>query len=201
MRNVQNVDWEYSLSAGDMRNRFVTSAIYDLPFGHGRHFAIANPVLDAIAGGWQVNTILTLHSGQPFTPSLGVSSANTGAARPNRVGDGNLPGSQRTIQNWFDKTAFVSPLQYQYGNAGRNILFAPGAANMDFSLFKRFPLARLREGSELQFRAESFNFLNHPQFGMPNLRVDIAQGGSITGLSTSMRQMQWAYNLFSEVNT
>jgi Carboxypeptidase regulatory-like domain len=190
LRNVQNVDWEYSLSAGDMRNRFVTSAIYDLPFGHGRHFAIANPVLDAIAGGWQVNTILTLHSGQPFTPSLGVSSANTGAARPNRIGDGNLPGSQRTIQNWFDKTAFVSPPQYQYGNAGRNILFAPGAANMDFSLFKRFPLARLREGSELQFRAESFNFLNHPQFGMPNSRVDIAQGGSITSLSTPMRQMQ-----------
>ena len=61
---------------------------------------------------------------------------------------------------------------------------------MDFSLFKRFPLTKLKEGSELQFRAESFNFLNHPQFGMPNARVDIAQGGSITTLSTPMRQMQ-----------
>ena len=190
LRNVQNVDWEYSLSAGDMRNRFVGSALYNLPFGKGRHFTIANPVLEAVAGGWQVNTILTLHSGQPFTPTMGVSSANTGAARPNRTGDGNLPSGQRTIQNWFDKTAFVSAPQYQYGNAGRDILFAPGAANMDFSLFKRFPLTRLKEGSELQFRAESFNFLNHPQFGMPNSRVDIAQGGSITSLSTPMRQMQ-----------
>ncbi len=190
LRNVDNVNWEYSLSAGDMRHRFVASALYDLPFGHGRHFDIRNRALNAVAGGWQANAILTAHTGQPFTPSLGVSSANTGAARPNRIGDGNLPSGQRTIQNWFDKSAFVSPAQYLYGNAGRNILFAPGAANVDFSLFKRFSLKRVREGSELQFRAESFNFFNHPQFGQPNSRVDIAQGGSITSLSNSMRQMQ-----------
>ncbi|HEY1338749.1 MAG TPA: TonB-dependent receptor, partial [Bryobacteraceae bacterium] len=90
LRNVQNVDWEYGLSSGDMRHRFVGSAVYALPFGGGRHFPIANPVLDAVAGGWSVNTIITLHSGQPFTPALGVSSANTGAARPNRTGNGNL---------------------------------------------------------------------------------------------------------------
>ncbi len=190
LRDVNNVDWEYSLSSGDMRQRFVTSALYDLPFGHGRRFDIGNPVLNAVVGNWQVNAILTVHTGQPFTPALGVSSANTGAARPNRIGDGNLPSDQRSVQVWFDKAAFTTPPQYQYGNAGRNILFGPGATNVDFSVFKRFPLKRLKEGSELQFRAESFNFLNHPQFGQPNARVDIAQGGSITSLSTSMRQMQ-----------
>jgi hypothetical protein len=195
LRNVNNVDQEYSLSTGDMRHRFVSSVLYDLPFGHGRRFDIANPLLNAVAGGWQVNTIVTVHSGQPFTPLLGVSSANTGAARPSVLRDGNLPSDQRTVQNWFDKTAFYSPAQYLYGDAGRDILIAPGAANVDFSTFKRFSLARLREATELQVRAEFFNFFNHPQFGVPNNRVDIAQGASITTLSTPMRQMQFGVKL------
>jgi hypothetical protein len=195
LRNVNNVDQEYSLSTGDMRHRFVSSVLYDLPFGHGRRFDIANPLLNAVAGGWQVNTIVTVHSGQPFTPLLGVSSANTGAARPSVLRDGNLPSDQRTVQNWFDKTAFYSPAQYLYGDAGRDILIAPGAANVDFSTFKRFSLARLREATELQVRAEFFNFFNHPQFDLPNNRVDIAQGASITKLSTPMRQMQFGVKL------
>jgi hypothetical protein len=195
LRDVNNVDQEYSLSSGDMRHRFVSSVLYDLPFGHGRRFDIANPLLNAVAGGWQVNTIITVRSGQPFTPLLGVSSANTGAARPSVLRDGNLASDQRTVQNWFDKTAFYSPAQYLYGNAGRNILIAPGAANVDFSTFKRFSLARVRESTELQVRAEFFNFFNHPQFGVPNNRVDIAQGASITTLSTPMRQLQFGVKL------
>jgi len=195
LRNVNNVDQEYGLSTGDMRHRFVTSVLYDLPFGHGRKFDIANPLLNAVAGGWQVNSIITVHSGQPFTPALGVSSANTGAARPSVLRDGNLPSDKRTVQNWFDKTAFYSPAQYLYGDAGRDILIAPGAANVDFSTFKRFSLSRLREATELQVRAEFFNFFNHPQFGLPNNRVDIAQGASITTLSTPMRQMQFGVKL------
>ncbi len=195
LRNVNNVDQEYGLSTGDMRNRFVASVLYDLPFGHGRRFDIVNPVLNAVAGGWQVNTIVTVHSGQPFTPTLGVSSANTGAARPSVLRDGNLPSDKRTVQNWFDKTAFYSPAQYLYGNAGRDILIAPGAANVDFSTFKSFSLAPIREGTLLQIRAEFFNFFNHPQFGIPNSRVDIAQGASITSLSTPMRQLQFGVKL------
>ncbi len=195
LRNVNDVNAEYSLSLGNMRHRFVTSALYDLPFGRGRRFDIRNPVVNAVVGGWQANTILTVHSGQPFTPSLGVSSANTGDPRPNRIADGNLASDKRSILVWFDKTAFTTPPQYQYGNAGRNILFAPGATNVDLSLFKRFALSKIKEGTELQFRAESFNSLNHPQFGRPNTRVDIAQGGSITSLSTPMRQMQFGLKL------
>jgi hypothetical protein len=191
LRNVLDVNQEYGLSTGDMRQRFVSSALYNLPFGHGKRFDLHNPVLDAVAGNWQVNAIITLRSGQPFTPQLGVSSANTGDARPNRLADGNLPSDQRSIQNWFDKTAFASAPQYQYGNAGRDILTGPGAANVDFSAFKRFPIKKLTETSELQFRAEFFNFFNHPQFSLPNARVDIPQGGTITGLSTAMRQMQF----------
>jgi hypothetical protein len=97
LRNARNVKGERSLSSGDMRHRFVTSALYDLPFGRDRHFTIGNTVLNAIAGNWQLNGIVTLRSGQPFTPTLGTSTANTGAARPDRIGNGNLPADQRTV--------------------------------------------------------------------------------------------------------
>jgi hypothetical protein len=201
LRNVNNVDQEYSLSSGDMRHRFVSSVLYDLPFGHGRRLDIRNPVLNAVAGGWQLNTIVTVHTGQPFTPILGVSSANTGAARPSVLRNPNLPSDRRTVQNWFDKTAFYSPTPFQYGDAGRDIIIGPGAANVDFSTFKGFSLGKLREGVQLQIRAEFFNFFNHPQFGqlgqMGNQgnRVDTAQGSAITTLSTPMRQMQFGVKL------
>lgn len=149
LRNPQNVKAERSLSSGDMRHRFVTSALYDLPFGRDRHFAIGNSVLNAIAGNWQLNGIVTLPSGQPFTPTLGTSTANTGAPRPDRrIGNGNLPSDQRAVNKWFDKNAFTTPALYNFGNAGRNVLIGPGAANLDLSLFKSFPLPFLGEGRQ-----------------------------------------------------
>jgi hypothetical protein len=195
LRDARNVKAEHGLSSGDMRHRFVASALYDLPFGKGRRFAVTNPVLNAVAGNWQWNGILTAHSGQPFTPALGTSTANTGAARPNRIADGNLPSDQRSVNRWFDKSAFTAPAPYNFGNAGRNILIGPGAFNLDFSVFKSFPLRWLGEGGQAQFRAEAFNLLNHPQFANPNARVDIPQGGIITGLTTDMRQVQFALKI------
>jgi TonB dependent receptor len=167
LRDATNVRAERSLSSGDMRHRFVTSALYDLPLGHGRRMDIQNRLLNAIVGGWQLNAILTIHNGTPFTPALGTSSANTGAARPNRIADGNLPSDQRSVANWFDKTAFVAPTPYNFGNAGRDILIGPGASNLDSS----------------------------PQFGLPNSRVDIANGGTITTLTNDMREIQFAVKI------
>ena len=195
LRDARNVMAERSLSSGDMRHRFVTSVLYDLPFGNGRAVNIENKFVNAVLGNWQVNGILTVRSGQPFTPALGTSTANTGAARPNRVADGNLSSDERSIANWFDKTAFVAPTPYNFGNAGRNILIGPGGTNLDASVFENFPLRWLGEGGQVQFRAEAFNSLNHPQFGQPNARVDIAQGGTITSLSNDMRQIQFALKI------
>jgi hypothetical protein len=96
------------------------------------------------------------------------------------------------VNQWFDKTAFTTPALYSFGNAGRNVLIGPGASNLDLSLFKSFSLRFLGEGRELQFRAETFNLLNHPQFMNPNTRVDIPQGGTITTLANDMREIQFA---------
>jgi hypothetical protein len=195
LRSAENVRLERALATNDMRHYFVGSYLYDLPFGRGQRFNIANPIANAVLGNWQINGIATLHTGLPFTPELGFSSANTGDDRPNRIGNGNLPSDQRSINNWFNKAAFVAAPFYQFGNAGRDILEGPGAVNFDLSVFKNFPIPPLGERGNLEFRAESFNAFNHPQFGTPNNRVDLAQGGTITSLLNNMRILQFGLKL------
>ena len=79
---------ERARSSHDVRHRFVTSALWDLPFGRGRRYAIENAVLNHIAGGWQVGSILTLQTGFPITVTNGLDTSNTGAFfdRPNSAG-------------------------------------------------------------------------------------------------------------------
>ena len=195
LRNARDVKAERGLSTGDQRHRFVSSVLYDLPIGRGKKVNLQNPIANAILGNWQLNGILTIRSGQPFTPTLGTSTANTGVARPDRISDGNLPSDQRTISGWFDKSAFSAPALYNFGNAGRNILIGPGASNLDASLFKSFPVRALGEAGQIQIRGELFNSLNHPQFAAPNSRVDIPQGGTITLLSANMREIQFGLKI------
>lgn len=196
VRNARDVFWEKALSTADMRHRFVVSYLYELPFGTGKRFKIGNAVANGVLGNWQVNGITTIHSGQPFTPELNFSSANTGDNRPNGLRNGNLPSGQRTPTHWFDVTAFAAAPNYLFGNAGRDIVTGPGAVNFDFSLFKRFPVRKLLgELGEVQFRGEFFNLFNHPQFGQPNATVNIPQGGTITFLSNSMRQIQFGVKI------
>jgi hypothetical protein len=142
-----------------------------------------------------VNGVTTIRSGQPLTPQLGFSSANTGDTRPNRIRDGNLPRDQRNISHWFDVTAFNAAPAYLFGNSGRDVIIGPGAVNFDFSAFKRFPTHKLGESGEVQFRAEFFNILNHPQFAPPNPRTDIPQGRTIAALTALMRTIQFGVKI------
>src|SRR5882672_6291977 len=89
----------------------------------------------------------------------------TGSQFPNRIASGALSSDQRSIDRWFDASAFVAPAQYVFGNSGRNILYGPGTRQIDMSLFKSFAFA---ESRRLEFRAEAFNGLNTPQFNNPS---------------------------------
>ena len=73
---------------------------------------------------------------------------------------------------------------------------APGTATSALSLFKQFSLGAVREGSLLEFRAEAFNALNHPQFSPPNLVVGSSAFGKVTSQANSPRQMQLALKLY-----
>ncbi len=186
-----NIGREKSLSAFDIPHNLAVSVGYELPVGRDKHFlSQANSLVDAMLGGWQMQGIYVWRSGRPFTPTISGDRANTGVGsqRPNRVGSGELDNP--TVDLWFDKTAFVVPAQYTYGNAGGNILREDRYVTLDFSLFKQF---RLANGHRLQFRAEAFNLTNTPAFNMPaSTAIDTAGGGRVTSTSNTPRQMQFA---------
>jgi hypothetical protein len=194
VQNPRNISAEYGLSDFNYSQRFTDSTIYQLPVGRGRKFlANAGGVTDALLGGWEANGILTLQTGAPFSVSMATSAANTGTfTRPNRLCNGNLPSSQRTLADWYDTSCFVSPPQYAFGNTGRNILIGPGLETLDFSLHKNF---QITEALGLQFRVESFNMLNHPNFSTPGTSIGSTSAGTISSVITNAREIQIAARL------
>jgi hypothetical protein len=183
---------ERGLSAFDVRHRLVGSVLYDLPIGKGRAVDITNPVLDVIAGGWNIGGILTLQSGYPGNLGIGgVDNASTGSGgydRPNATGVSPYLDNP-TPSKYFNKAAFVKAPAGQFGNVGRNSIIGPGIIGFDSEIHKTFKMP-YKEGHALQFRFEAFNVLNHPNWAMPNLNVLATGFGTITSTSIPMRQVQ-----------
>jgi hypothetical protein len=180
IQNNYNLGAERGNSNYDVRQRFVTSYAYELPLGKGRKY-LNHGVGAAILGGWQLNGVIAAQSGNPFTPTYNVNVANvTGSTqRPNRIASGVIPYGSRTVYQWFKVSDFVSPAQYNFGNSGRNILTGPRLFQWDSSLFRTI---NIRENIRLQFRAEVFNIVNHPDFGVPNAVIGTAAAGTISSL-------------------
>jgi hypothetical protein len=175
----------------DRRHNLVASFVVALPF-RGRFAG------HQMVEGWQLNGIVNVRTGLPFSPNVGFDAVGLGAAsvaaiRPNlaagRTVDNIITGK---LSQWFDKTAFPIQTLGTLGNAGRNILFGPGFWNVDFSAIKN---TKMSERLNLQFRAEFFNIFNHPSWGNPNLSVTTAIGGSITTTASTARQTQLALKL------
>jgi hypothetical protein len=185
-----NAGREKALSAFDVPHNLAISVGYELPIGRERRFlSNANALVDGLLGGWQMQGIFIRRSGRPFTPTISTDRANTGVAnqRPNRIGSGRLESP--TANGWVDKTAFVLPAQFTYGDSGANILREDSYKTLDFSLFKQFRMGDRR----LQLRAEAFNLTNTPSFSAPaNTTIDTAAGGRVTSTSGPPRQMQFA---------
>lgn len=194
IQNPKNLAADYGLSNFDYEFRFTLSTVYEMPFGRGRKFlANANAFENALFGGWQLTSILTLQSGAPFSVQLATPTANTGTfTRPNRVCDGNLPTSQQSINEWYNVSCFVAPPVYTFGNAGRNILIGPGLETWDVGGAKDF---QLTERFGLQFRSEFFNILNHSNFGLPSGSIGSTAAGTVTTEITNARQIQFALRL------
>ena len=163
-QDVRNIfPGENALSSFDHRHQFVASGSYQLPFFEG-----AGGATEALAGGWRLNTIVTLQSGAPFTVNLGQDRANIGsgpAQRPDQISDPNLPAGQRSAGQWFNTAAFALQAPFTFGSAGRNSVFAPGLANVDLSIVKGW---YFDEQGRLEFRWEIFNLLNRANFDVPN---------------------------------
>lgn len=168
-RDQRNPNLEYGNADFDVRQRFVLSYEYDLPFGRGRAFGKgAHGVLDQFIGNWQMAGVLSLATGNYYTATdiEGVSNSDCGGTvgfyctRPTLVGNPNttpcVPGTL------FNTCAFAhNTVEGTFGNAGRNIIEGPGYKTWDTSLIKQFPV---HEQMHFEFRAEFFNILNHVNY-------------------------------------
>ncbi|HEV2273648.1 MAG TPA: TonB-dependent receptor [Acidobacteriaceae bacterium] len=194
IQDPRNIRADYGLSNFNYKHRLTDSMVYQLPVGRGRKFlASAGSWVNGAIGDWELTSILTLQSGAPFTAFLANPTANTGTfTRPNRVCDGNLSGSQQSIHQWYNVGCFVNPPLYTFGNAGRNILIGPGMETWDFGLDKDFEIT---ERLGMQFRVETFNLLNHANFGLPNGSIGNPGAGTITSVITNSRETQFAARL------
>ena len=118
-------------------------------------------------GQSNLSTIASIQSGGAFaiTEQGGAARVNTGSdQRPNRIRDAALSSSERSINRWFDTEAYVFAPMYTFGTEETRTLIMPGLANVDVNLKKAFAL---RESTNLEFRAEFFNFFNRTNFGQP----------------------------------
>ncbi len=186
---------DYGRSAFDLRHRWISSILYDLPFGSGRAFLNRGGVVNELLGGWQVGSIYTLQSGLPGYPTPGPDQSNTGNGngrdRLNATGQ-NVNVSNPTPNEWFNVAAFSLEPFGTFGNAGRNVIPYPKHNDWDFSLIKQF---RIVERSSLLLRIDAFNFLNHPNWGNPGNNwgqavQPQASFGQVTSTSVAMRQLQ-----------
>ena len=177
-QNPRDLTKEKSLSAEDISYRLVINHVYDLPFGRGKKFGGGwHPLLNAIAGGWQLSGIWTFQSGFPL-PILtqnsfgqGINNINQGwgGARPHLLSDPVLTKGSRgeRIQQWVQPDAFRFPAPFTFGSAPRLLpIRGDGIKNFDVSIIKFFPI---RERMNVEFRAEAFNLFNRPQFGLPDM--------------------------------
>ncbi|MDA2933278.1 TonB-dependent receptor [Acidobacteria bacterium AH-259-D05] len=186
----------------DVRQNLTINYGWELPFGRGK--AIGSDlegVANALIGGWKLNGIMELSSGNPFTVTVSGGSrfnnCSCGTLYPDLIPGGDNNRILEEPDKWFDASQFVLPDPRFFGSVARNSLQGPGLANFDFSLAK---LTSLREEVGLEFRAEFFNIFNHPNFRTPAARVLSSRGpiptaGRISSTVNTSRQIQFALKL------
>ncbi len=205
--DIHNFRLDRALSDFNNTHVLLINMLLDLPFGKGKHFLSSPPKwLDEIVGGWSLTGVYTYESGEPYTINAGIRTTN-GAHNSSALVIGPMDQGQLQFVNGIKgpvmyvasslitnpsdphydcvqvnngATYFCVPPPGQYGS-GRNLAHAPSFWNLDAGLLKNFSIV---ERVRLQFRAEAFNALNHPNFASPLA----ASTGSPTITSTTFGQ-------------
>jgi hypothetical protein len=177
----------------DRRHVLSVSYIYDIPF-----LKEQRGLLGLIAGGWQISGATFLRTGTPFSIARNDDRAGVGpgSSQPvDLVGDPNANNPTRAFSDgkdnnfFFDPNAFAQVPQGRFGTSTRNILRNPGEQQWDIAFFKNFPVGGVRK---IQFRAEMFNFPNHPNLNGPSTDITSPNFGRSTGKGGGARDIQLA---------
>jgi hypothetical protein len=191
--DTYNLKYNFGPANFGRRNNLIINYVYQLPFYKGQSGAAA-----AILGGWQLSGVLGFTSGVPYSITnstgdvAGVQSdfGQTG----NRLQGCNPNNAPRDVAEYFNTSCFVNATPGTFGTAGRNSVWGPGNKNWDFALFKN---GKITERFNYQFRAEFFNFLNHPSFGCGGClgnQIGTGNFGQITG-ANDPREIQFGLKL------
>ena len=199
VQQTTNFNASRASSGFDVRQRFVTSAIYELPFGKGRAMLNRGGMLNALLGGWQLTSIVAFQQGLPFSATVANALTRLGGNnladwRADLAGDPSISGP--TQNRWFSSAAFALPRtadgSWHYGNSGRNILRADGIGNLESGLIKKF---NVNERVNVAFRWDVFNLTNSPQYANPINGIDNPDFGKSQSIVNSPRQMQFALRI------
>jgi len=182
----------YALMPGDRTNNFQLSAIYQLPFGKNQRY-LTGGIGAAIAGGWQVNGVLSFYSGTPFWIQAPDTSLNAPGSpqladqvKPNVA----IYGAHGLASPYFDTSAFAPVTTARFGTSSFDSLRGPGYGNLDFGLFRTFDI---REWLKAQFRVEALNLANHPNFSNPDSGVTNPDFGLIASTNPGSRVIAERY--------
>jgi hypothetical protein len=170
-QNPHNPGSDRSNCGEDFRNNFNTSIVAKSEFKGG------GPVERALLSGWQLSPIITIQSGQRVSPTTGTDASLTGVGvdRPNLTGDPYAHGQPRTVV--LNKASFSPNTAGNYGNTRPYEFVGPTYADLDGALVRFF---QIRENTQLQFRSECFNCVNHPNLGAPTAALNSSSFGTIT---------------------
>jgi hypothetical protein len=177
------------------RHRLVGTVLYDLPFGTGRPWlSNGHSLARWMLGGWTLTNVLVSQTGFYFNPTFSgfdISNTNTLSGRPDRIGNGNLPNDERTLERWFDASAFRVPGDLsgdgrpdvavgRFGNSGPNVLEGPGRFYISTGVFRDFSLT---ERLKVTLLGMFTNVMNHPIYGNP--LANISSPGDVGSIRVS----------------
>jgi hypothetical protein len=198
-QNIYDSRAEWGPCFFDQTHILSSYVTYEIPVGRGKRVGHDLPAIaNGVIGNWEVGGIVTLHTGNAVTPTLGfVDTSNTGGAgglfasgRPNctsapKYSKNKVDTPGAGYIQWFDPSTFALPAQNSFGTCSNGVIRGPGYAAVDLSLHKNIPLG---ESKGLEFRSEFINAFNHPilnfqgglggyQFGQPTFgRINSSQG-------------------------
>jgi hypothetical protein len=172
--NPFNTRWDYGPAGWDRRQISVTSIIYSIPLFKDS----GTRAEKALIGGWEISSIATFESGNPFSIGGGPDNLGFGGGTSNRANIVAPVTYEKTRFEWFSTSSFAKPGPLQWGTAARNDVVGPGRNNWNIAMYKAF---RFTERANLQFRAETFNTFNHTQLTNPSSSVTSGNFGQITG--------------------